>query len=210
MHVGAFVHAVSAMEMNGIGVVLMEEAEGVHQIVLVAEEPPYTLAFTIVHTAETLVCHPFILLHQVVVYKELLHTVFTGIEEGLCSRHAMLHHRLADFEGGVEHDAVIAVEHLGIHTTHRGADDEVGLFCLAHPVEQRKSLIGMKRHVFGYHRGIAKHFAQAVYRTRAGRGAEAVYIHHFLPSHHVGKLFQEFVLCHRYCVIDSKCKGTIK
>ena len=131
------------MEVDGIGIVLVEEAECVYQVVLVAKQAPHAAALLVGHSAEALLCHPFVFLHQVVVDKELLHTILAGVEERLRAGQAVLHHRLAYLEGGVEHDAVVTVEHLGIHATHRGADDQVGLLGLAHPMEQVESLLGM-------------------------------------------------------------------
>ena len=118
MHIRAVVHAVLPMEMDGCGVVPAEEIEGVDGLVLVTEESPHTLSLLVVDAAETQRGDFFIFLHDGLVDKKVLHSVLARVLIGLCPCHAMCHHGVANLESRVDDNAVVAVEHLGIHSSH--------------------------------------------------------------------------------------------
>ena len=137
MHEGVVVHAMFAMKADGSRVVGMKEVVCVDGGVFIAEEAFHARLFLIINTFEAVISHFLVFLDEGFGDDELLHAVETRIGEMLVADHAVFLHRVAHPEGRIDEDTVVAVEHLGVHATHRGADDEVGLFLLAELPEER-------------------------------------------------------------------------
>ena len=153
------------VEADGLLVVFVEQVEGVHGGVLVAKEAEDTLLFFIVHTVEAELGDLFIGLYQRLGHHEVLLAVSPWVREVLCPDHTVLLHRLAHLQGRVDEDAVVAVEHLGIHPSHRGADDEVWVLPFARLFQQRQGLLWLYGQVGGNDLCLWQHLTDACHRT---------------------------------------------
>ena len=189
MHEGLVVHAVLAMKGNGLRIVGTESVPGVDNGVPVAEEAEDTLSLALITCMLEIALRELaILLHKRLVHIELLHAVLPGRIESLLAHHPVALHRVADGKGGIREDAVVAVEHLGIHAAHRGAEDERGLFPFTCVKQELESLLGMYRQIGSHHAGLGEHLTQAHHRAAAAAGAETVDVEHRLATHEFGKL----------------------
>ena len=117
----------------------------------------------------------------------------------------MLLHGIGQAQGGIHADTVIAVELFGIHTTHRGTQDQVRLLLLTKLAQQGLRLFRMDGQVGCYDVGIGQDGAQARHRTALSATAESVEIHHCFPLHQFGKLLYVLVL-----LFHNAYKGTKK
>ncbi len=194
MHKRVVVHAVLAVEADGLAVVLCEGVVGMHQRVLVAEESEHPLLLVVGDALEVAFRRQPVLFHQRLVDIELLNAVLSGREELLLARQSVALHRVGNAECRIDADAVEAVEHLGVHTSHRCADDEAGLLVVAEPLQQAEGLAGMDGQVGGYHPGIGQHGAQPLNGARLSAAAEAVHINHGFPLHQFGELLDVLIL----------------
>ena len=103
-----------------------------HQLVLVAEESEDALMLSLVRgMGKVQLRGSTVLLHHLLIHIELLHAVLPGILKLLLARQAVLLHGVGNLEGGVDADAVEAVELFGVHAAHGGAENQVGLLLLA-------------------------------------------------------------------------------
>ena len=171
-----------------LSVVLTEQVVGVDGSVLVAEESPYTMLLLIAHAGKALVGHLLVLLDECLGDDKVLHTVLSRIREVLGTNHAVLLHRIAHAEGWVHEYAVIAVEHLSIHATHGGADDEVGLLTVACLSQQFHSLLRNDGQVRSDDGGLWQHLADAGDGARLSTAAEAVNVKYLFAGkkiHHL-------------------------
>ena len=195
MHERAVVHAVLAMETDGLRIVLTEEVIGMHQRIFVAEETEHMCRLAVVAgMQEVLLGQRAILLHQRLVHVELLHPVLPGRKELLLAREPMALHGLGYLEGRIGQDAVVAREHLGKHAAHRRTDDEPGLLLGARVAQQLQCLLGMNGQVRSHHTGTGQHLAQTAHRARLSTGAEAMNVENGLSRHQFGKLFDILVI----------------
>ena len=117
MHERLVIHAVSTMEMNGLGIMLTEKVVGVHQLVLVAKESPHTG----LGLCEALFGNFAVGLHQGFVDIEFLHTILTWIQERLLTHHVMFAHGVGNLKCRVHKDSVETMQLLCKHSTHRRA-----------------------------------------------------------------------------------------
>ncbi len=190
VHEAVVVHAVLAVEADGPRIVLVKQVEGVNGGVFVAEEPNDTVQLLVfVHAAEALLGHLLILFHQGFRHDEILHAVLPRVLKVLCPHHVVAHHRVAHLQGRVDDDAVVAVEHLGVHAAHRSADDQVGVLGLAGGAQQLHGLCGVDGQVGGNDRCRGQCRAYAGHRSRLSRRGETVDVKNLLARHQVGELF---------------------
>ena len=166
MHERVVVHAMLTVETDGRGIVLTEQVVSVHRRILIAKESPHAGLFVRRHRRETLLRHLLILFHKRLRDHEVLHTVLTGIGEMLGAYHTVFLHRVAHLEGRVDKDAVVAVEHLGIHAAHRGADDEIGMFFVAGLPQEAERLLRTDGEVWRNDCGIGEHLTDTGDGTR--------------------------------------------
>ena len=159
MHEGVVVHAVLAMKADGSRVVGMKEVVCVDGGVFIPEETFHARLLLIINTFEAMIGQFLVFLDHGFGDDELLHAVEARIRKVLVADHAMFLHRVAHLEGRIDEDAVVAIEHLGVHATHRGADDEVGLFLLAELPEERHGLFGMDGEIGSDDGGVGKHLS---------------------------------------------------
>lgn len=181
------VHAMFAMEVGSMSVVLAEEVEGVNNRVVVAKES-IDMVVVVGSMLEVEFAYLAVFLFQGFGYEKFCFAISTRILPLLFASHAMLLHGVVHAEGRVDTNAVDAIELFGIHTTHGSTNDKVGLFALTDIVEQAYSLSGMEWHVVGYNLGIRECFADASNCSRLGRRAEAMDIHYLFARHEVGVL----------------------
>ena len=106
MHVTLVVHTVLAVEMGGLTVVLAEHVEGVHKVVFVTKKTDDALFVLRGQSNEALFGHVAVGLDQRFVDVKLLNAILTWILELLGTRHAVCLHRLGNFEGRIDADAV--------------------------------------------------------------------------------------------------------
>ena len=129
----------------------------------------------------------------------------------LGSDHPVILHRVAHLQGRVHQDAVVAIEHLGIHASHRRADNQIRLLRLAHLPQQVHRLLRANRKVGGNHRCIWKYLADSRHRSTLSRRCEAVYIHDLLSPEKLGILLDIRIrLFHHKRIIYLWCKITNK
>ena len=131
------VHTVGTMEMSSLRIMTAIEIPGMHKIVLIAEEPPHTLPLLCLllrchrlKAREALFSDLLIFFLQSFRNHKLRLAILARVLPRLFTRQAMLLHRRSHLEGGIDADAVEAIEHLRIHTTHRGTDDQVRFLLL--------------------------------------------------------------------------------
>ena len=136
MHKRLVVHPVFPVETDGRLVVGMEQVVGIDRRVGITEESPHVSLIRVVESFKTMFRHLLIGFHQGLGHDEVLYAVQSGIREVLGTHHPVCFHRLTHLQGGIYDDTVEAAQHLGIHTTHRGADDEIGLLAVAHLSQQ--------------------------------------------------------------------------
>jgi len=165
----------------------------VDKVVLVAKESVNALLLTRGGMGEIAFGDGAVLLNQRLVDIELLYAIQARVLELLFARHAVFLHGVGNLEGGVDEDAVEAVELFGIHAAHGGADDEVRLFAIGQLSQHGNSLLRMDGNVGGNDRSVGKDFADAGHRSRLSTGAEAVDVHDFLSLEKLGKLLDILV-----------------
>ena len=205
VHERAVVHAVLAVEADGLRIVLMEQAEGVDQIVLVAEEAEHAAAVLVVKTLEAPFGHLPVLLDQGLVDIEGLDAVLTGVLKLLRAGHAVGLHGVGDAEGGVGADAPVAAQLLGVHAAHRRAQDEVGLALGANLAQQGQRLFGVYGQVGGHDSGVGEGDAQATHRARLSAAAEAMDIEQRLTLQQLGELL--YILVFHFSFVFSLNNG---
>ena len=114
-----------------------------------------------IDTLKAMLCHFLVVFDHRLGDDEILHPILTRIGEMLGSYHTVLLHRVAHAEGWVDENAVVATKHLSVHTTHRGANNQVWLFLLAELPEERHCLFGMDGKIGSDDVGVGKHLADA-------------------------------------------------
>ena len=149
-----FYQSVLAVEADSLRIMAVEEVKGMHHRVLVAKEPVHTPLLVGIDRRKAAGGDIGILLDQSLGHHHLLHAVSTWILKHLFAHHVALLHGLPHLQCGVDQYAVIAVQHLGIHTAHRGADDEVGVLPTSHFLQHRHRLDRVQRNVVRHHRRI--------------------------------------------------------
>ena len=174
------------MEVDGLRIVLVEEVEGVNHRVLIAEETINSFLILGGDVLEAALCDVAVFLDESLGNHQFVYSILSRVLELLLAGHAA--HRVAHLEGWVHEDAVVAFQHLGVHTTHRGADDEVGLFCLYQFLKHFHSFLRMHRNVFCHEGGVRHQFLQHLHGAALTRREETVNIHDFLARHEVGEL----------------------
>ena len=197
----AVVHAVLAVEAERVAVVGGKEVERVHHGVLKPEESPYAPLVAGHLAGEALLGNRTVLLHKLLCHHELLHAVGARVEESHLAQHVVLQYVVGHEEGRVDQYAVEAVKHLGKHTSHRRADDEVGLLRGADAAQKLHRLSRVYGQVGGRYVGPGQQFAQLRHRTRLPRRAEPVDIEYLLSRHHAGKRLYVCILhiCCSFC-----------
>ena len=204
VHKRLVVHAVLPMEVQGLRINAMEQVVGVYRCVLVAKESVDTLALLIVDALEALFRLVLILLDQRLVDVELLHAVLSGVLELLRSRHAVCLHGLTHLQGSIHADAVVAIQLLGIHATHRRAENQVGLFLLTDVAQQSNSLSRVDGQVWCNDLGLWHHFAQSGHRTRLSAASKAMTVEHCLACHQFRKLLDIWIFCYHERKVTKK------
>ena len=111
------------MKMNSSGIVFAEQVERMHERILVAEESGHAVTLLRSDVLETVGRGLGILLHERLGDDELLHAVGPRVLERLLAYHSVLRHGLAHLESRVHQYAVVALQLLGIHASHRRTDD---------------------------------------------------------------------------------------
>jgi len=164
-----------AIEADGVGVVLAEQFIGVHRVVVDAEQAVGVVEVEGGDAFELLAFHGVVVLDDVAGDAELRGTVFSSAEElvGACLqdfRHG------AHVEGGVDTDLPESEHLLGVHPSHRRADDDVRLLLLAVLPQVGQGFLRVDGYVGGYHRCLGQHLAEAFHRSRGAGGAETVEI----------------------------------
>ena len=197
VHEALVCHAVLSVEVGRLPVVLSEEVKGVYRGVFVAEESPHpALLLLAVGLGEALLGHLAVFLHQGLGHDEFLYAIRPGVLEHLFPHHAMLMHGVGHLESRIHTNAIISIEHFGIHAAHGSADDEMRLLFLAHAAQQVHGLLRVYGQVVGCHRGLWECVLYALHRARPRRGAEAVHVEYLLARHQVGVLFHVRIAFH--------------
>ena len=186
---GFLYQAVFAVEVDGLWVVLEEEVVGVDDGVFVAEEAKDALLLFGGDLREAVLRHLTILLDQRLGDNHLLDAVLAWVLERPFSHHVVLCHGGSHLEGGVDADAVEAVEHLRVHASHGGANDQVGTFALHSLLEQGHCLCRMDGEVGCQDRGTGHELPQHVGSVGGSCGEEAVDIEDLFPFHQGGVAF---------------------
>ena len=159
------IHTVLPMERDGLRIVLLEERHRMHQWVGITEESPHPLLLFFVNMGETLLLHSAVFLHHGFRHDKLLHTILTRILEGLLADHPMGSHRIGNLEGRIHQDTVIAIQLFGIHATHRGTYNQVGLVLLHLLLQQGDSSMRVDRQIVGNGICLGQHHAETGYRA---------------------------------------------
>ena len=150
--------------------------------VFVAEEAKDALLLFGGDLREAVLRHLTVLLDQRLGDDDLLYAVLTRILKCLLPHHLMLAHRSSHLEGGIDADTVEAVEHLRVHASHGGANDQVGTFALHSLLEQGHCLCRMDGEVGCQDRGTGHELPQHVGSVGGPCGEEAVDIEDLFPS----------------------------
>ena len=58
---------------------------------------------------------------------EFFLTILSWALPNLFARHGVFFHGFSHFKGGVYANTIVSVQHFGVHSTHRSADDKVGI-----------------------------------------------------------------------------------
>ncbi len=87
----------------------------------------------------------------------------------------------------------ISFQQFGVHSSHRGTDDEVGLLSLRHLLQHLYGLFRMNRDVFSHEGSIRHQFLQHLHGAALCRREEPVNIHDFLARHQVGELLDIWI-----------------
>ena len=144
------VHTVLTVEMDGIEIMFAEQVEGMYGGVGIAEKSINMIpSFFFVYTFKALLGDVFVFFHQGFRHDKFLYTVLTGIENGVFAEHIVLKDGVAHLEGRIDEDAVVTVEHFGVHAAHRGADNQVGVFFFTGFVQQVYRFLWMQWEVGG-------------------------------------------------------------
>ena len=115
---------------------------------------------------ETLLLHLMVFLDHGFRDDEFLNTILTRVLEHLLTRHTVGAHGIGNLKGRIDQDTVVAIEHLCVHTSHRCADNQIGLLPFCHSLQHGHSFSRMYRDILGHHSGIGQHLLNALYRTR--------------------------------------------
>ena len=190
----------------GLRIVGAESVPGVDKRICVAEETEDTTGLALVGGMQEIALRDLaVFLDKRFVHIKLLHTVFPGRIERLLAHQSVTLHRVADGEGGIGEDAVVAAEHLGIHASHRGAEDERRLLAAARVEQKLESLPGMQGKVGSHHTGLGKHLTETAHRAAAAAGTETVNVEHRLAAHQFGKLLDIGIV--RHVLIPAEVVG---
>jgi len=172
------VEAVLAIETLCIGIVLVEGFVAVDGVVVDAEKAVGVLFVEVGDAFKLLTLHLIEVLDSLTRDAEGLLVVLAAIEEGVLTRLEHLRHG-GHVEGGVDTDLAEAEHLLGIHTTHAGADDEVGLLAGTQLTQERKCLQRIHWDVGGYNRIVGQEQTQVLHRATGSTGTKAMEIDNF-------------------------------
>lgn len=109
---------VLAVEGDGLRIVAAEEVEGMHDGVAVAEEPEDAALLVGGDGGKAMGGDVGILLDQRFGHHHLHFSVLARVLVHLFAGHAALRRALAHLEGRIDEDAVVTIEHLGVHAAH--------------------------------------------------------------------------------------------
>ena len=206
MHKRLVVHPMFTMKTNSCLVVGVEQVVGINRCVCIAEEAPHALQVFVVKPLKAVLRHVLIGFYQCLGHDEVLYTVQSGIREMLSPHHPMCLHRLTHLQSRVHDNTVEAAQHLCIHTAHRGADDEVGVFFVAHLPQQCHCLFRFYGQVRSYHRRVGQNLTDTCYGARLSGRTEAVDIENLLPLHQFRELFDILVCLFHACKVNDKIR----
>ena len=108
--------SVLAMEVDGLRIVLVEEVEGVNHRVFIAEEAVNSCLLLRGDVLEAALGDVAVFLDETLGNHQFVYSVLSRVLEFLLAGHAA--HRVAHLEGWIHEYAVVAFQHLGVHTTH--------------------------------------------------------------------------------------------
>lgn len=168
------VHAVAAVEGDGLGVVGFVVGGGVGVLVFVAEECPDVVLFLGGDVLEAVFGDFFVFFDEGFGYDEFLLAVLAGVGVFLAADHVVGYEGFAHAEGGVDEDAVVAVELFCEHAAHGGAYYEVGVVLLADGVEVLDGFCGVEGEVGGYYVGVGEVLLDGGDGAGLSGGGEAV------------------------------------
>ena len=204
VHKALVVHAMLTVETDGLRIVFTEHVVGVYRGVFIAKETIDTLLLFRGDAFKALLRLLLILLDEGLVDVKLLYPVLSWVLKLLGARHAVSPHRFAHLHSRIDTDTVVATQLLGIHATHGGADDQVGLLLLANVTQQGDGLLGMNGDVGSYDTGLGHHLAKACHRARLSTRCKAMTVQHGLAGHQLWILFDIGVYHHACHFIFNK------
>ena len=180
------------MKTYRCGIMLQKQVECINNGICIAKQSNHTSSFFISDRSEIMRCHLLILLYQSLGHHKFLHSILARILKHLLA--SKLRHCIAHLKRRIHHNAVVTIKHLGIHSAHRCAYYQVGLFFLAHLSQHLNSLLWMKRDITSHNSCVGQQSAQHCHCTRLCRRTKTVYIHYLLARHEVGILLYILIL----------------
>lgn len=178
--------SVLAMKRDGLRVMGMEEGKGVNDWVCIAKESPYVMSVIVGDILEAMGGHLTIFLYHCFCNDKFLHTILARVLEDLFSHHTMFAHGVAHLEGWVDEDSVYSTQHLSIHSTHGGADDEMRFMGADHLLEHCHCFRGIDRDILGNDISAREECLEDFHCVGGCGRTESVDIHNGLVDHEVG------------------------
>ena len=172
------VETVLAIEAGGVGIVLMEEVIGVHNGVMNAKEAVAVLAVPVGDVLPLLALHLVVMLDDVTRDAKRLLPVLASVEELMLTRAQGAAHG-GHVQGWIDADAHEAAHLLGIHASHAGADDDVGLLIGTELLQIGQGIHRVNGDVGRYHLILGQEVAQVFHRAAGPGGTKAVKIDDF-------------------------------
>ena len=183
--------AVLTMEADGIGIMLMEEVEGMHYRVLVSEETIYPCLFLWSDILKASFGNVTVFLDESLGHHQFVDTILSWILKFLFTGHTA--HGIAHFESWVYEDAVGTFQHFCVHTAHGGTDNQVGFLSLLQLEEHFHTFFRMYGYVFSHEGSIGHEILKHLYSSALSGREETVNIHDFLARHEVGELLDIWI-----------------
>ena len=123
--------SMTSMKADRVGIMLFKKVRTAHKLIFVAKQAIHPLLLIACYLRKTLCRNLVELLYKSFSNDEFLHSIFAWILKHLLTHVPVFAHRFAHFKGRIHHNTIVAVKHFSEHSTHRSANNKVGLLAFA-------------------------------------------------------------------------------
>ena len=123
--------SMTSMKADRVGIMLFKKVRTAHKLIFIAKQAIHPLLLIACYLRKTLRRNLVELLYKSFGNDEFLHSIFPWILKHLLTHVPVFAHRFAHFKGRIHHNTIVAVKHFSEHSTHRSANNKVGLLAFA-------------------------------------------------------------------------------